>query len=148
MRTWLRSLQHPCGGFSASLVRDETDLRFSYCACVAAELINVWDAIDVKRLLDFIQTTVTWEGAFSLIGEGSEAHGGATFTAVASLALMLRFFQRAIANDDPTIHPDFHNFPQYIQQINEMFTHDGPLTKWILMKQGGDGYRGRVNKPW
>jgi geranylgeranyl transferase type-1 subunit beta len=50
-------------------------------------MLDDWSGIDQPLAVNFIQQCRSWDGAFALI-PGQEGHGGSTFCAVASLALM------------------------------------------------------------
>lgn len=113
----LRPLQTPSGSFQAIESEAMDDMRFLYCACVVSHLLGDWRGVDVERAAAFVMRCQTYEGGFGL-AEGQEAHGGATYCAVASLWLMgcLGDLERT---DD--------------------------LVRWCLMRQG-TGFNGRANK--
>lgn len=114
----LRYLQLPSGSFLATCLSTENDLRFVYCACVVAFILNDWSGIDQDLLTNFILQCRTYEYAFGQI-PGAEAHGGSTFCALASLFLMNRL---------------------------EDLDHQEDLVRWCLQKQS-EGFHGRPNKP-
>ena len=64
-------------------------MRFVYCACVVADMINDWSGIDKEATVKFILSSINYEGTFGQ-GPNLEAHGGSTYCAIASLALMGR----------------------------------------------------------
>jgi geranylgeranyl transferase type-1 subunit beta len=84
----LQSLQQSDGSFLAYHGESENDLRFVYCACATASILNLWRYLSKPLIMQFIISCQTYEGGFGLQPEGSEAQGGATYCAIASLMLM------------------------------------------------------------
>jgi prenyltransferase beta subunit len=84
----LQSLQQSDGSFLAYHGESENDLRFVYCACAIASILNLWRYLSKPSIMQFIISCQTYEGGFGLQPEGSEAQGGATYCAIASLMLM------------------------------------------------------------
>ena len=115
----LKCLQKDDGVFSATIHASECDMRFVYCACAISYMLNDWSGINVDKVYDYIISCITYEGGISLI-PGAEAHGGSTYCATASLALMNR-----LQCLDTT------------QRCN--------LIHWCHQRQS-DGYQGRTNK--
>lgn len=113
-------LQRDDGSFQATAGGTETDVRFVYCACAVSVMLG--DArcgsFDGARAAAFVASCQSYDGGFALAPAG-EGHGGSTYTAVASLALLGRL-------DDV---PDAAR-----------------LREWVAMSQGA-GYCGRPNKP-
>lgn len=62
-------------------------MRFMYCACCVSALLNDWSGIDKEKAIKNILAAQRYDHAFAKT-EGMEAHGGYTFCAIASLALM------------------------------------------------------------
>jgi len=93
-------------------------MRFVYCACAVSSMLDDWSGIDQDKATQFILKSQTYDGAFGL-APGQEGHGGSTYVAVASLALMNRL---------------------------HLLTRKEELVLWCLRNQG-DGYHGRPNKP-
>jgi geranylgeranyl transferase type-1 subunit beta len=114
----LTHLQLPSGAFLATTLATENDLRFVYCACVIAFILNDWSGINRQSCEQFILQCRTYEYAFGQI-PGSEAHGGSTFCAIAALSLMNR--------------------------LNQL-DHQDDLIRWCLHRQS-EGFNGRPNKP-
>ena len=114
----LTHLQLPSGAFLATTLSTENDLRFVYCACVIAFILNDWSGINRQSCEQFIHQCRTYEYAFGQI-PGSEAHGGSTFCAIAALSLMNRLDQ---------------------------LDHQDQLIRWCLQRQC-EGFNGRPNKP-
>lgn len=106
------------GCFSCLSRSSESDMRFVYCACAISFMLDDFSAIDVDSTTRFIVESQSYDGAFGM-GPGQEGHGGSTFVAVASLALLGKL--NAIGDREK-------------------------LVKWCLNRQG-DGYHGRPNKP-
>jgi geranylgeranyl transferase type-1 subunit beta len=111
-------LQLPNGAFLATRLSTENDLRFVYCACVVAFILNDWSGINKDLCTNFILQCRTYEYAFGQI-PGAEAHGGSTFCATAALSLMDR--------------------------LNDL-DHQDDLIRWCLQRQN-EGFNGRPNKP-
>lgn len=111
-------LQLPTGAFLATRLSTENDLRFVYCACVVAFILNDWSGINQDLCTNFILQCRTYEYAFGQT-PGAEAHGGSTFCAIAALALMNRL---------------------------ENLDHQNELIRWCLQRQN-EGFNGRPNKP-
>eukprot|EP01034_Spumella_vulgaris_P026161 gene26161-32696_t len=85
----LRLLQSDDGSFRGTVGDSESDMRFLYCACAISAMLGDWRGVDKDRAAQFVLSCLTYEGGISLI-PGVEAHGGACFTGIASLALMGR----------------------------------------------------------
>lgn len=75
------------GSFKPSIQDEESDMRFVYCACAVAHVLDLWSCIDICKTLSYIRSCITYEGGFAL-HPGCEAQGGATYCAVASLVLL------------------------------------------------------------
>jgi len=85
----LRHLQKADGSFASTASGTESDMRFVYCACAVSTLINDWSGVDIEKATDYIKKSAAFDFAFGQ-GPSQEAHGGSTYCAVASLALMGR----------------------------------------------------------
>jgi prenyltransferase beta subunit len=83
----MKELQLPNGSFKPSALGGESDMRLVYCAAAVSRLLNDWSGVDKDRCARFIRSSLSYEGAFAQY-PGSEAHGGSTFCALASLKLM------------------------------------------------------------
>merc|ERR1711884_86665 len=83
----LKVLQLPDGSFTATFDHSENDVRFLYSACCISYILNDWSAVDKDLAASYLLNCLTYEGAFGQ-NPDSEAHGGSTFCAVASLFLM------------------------------------------------------------
>lgn len=84
----LRYHQQPDGGFASVVEGGEKDMRFMYCACSIAYMLNDWRGIDVPLAISHIRSAFAPGGGFGQ-DKGLEAHGGSTYCAVASLWLMV-----------------------------------------------------------
>lgn len=115
----LKLLQQPDGSFATYLHEGEADVRFIYCACAIAHMLDLWEAVDVPRATAYVVRCLTYEGGFGL-SPGLEAHGGGTYCALAALSLMGTL--DAIPAEE--------------------------VVRWCLQRQAEDcgGYSGRVNK--
>ncbi|EQC31348.1 hypothetical protein SDRG_10950 [Saprolegnia diclina VS20] len=115
----LRHLQNPAtGGFSASSLGTEEDLRFVFCACAISHMLNDWSGVDRDGVVRYVNACATYEGGLGM-NPGLEAQGGVTYCGMASLALCGRLAQ-----------VDFS-----IQK----------LLRWLVSRQQG-GFQGRTNK--
>ena len=114
----LKYLQLPTGAFLATRLSTENDLRFVYCACVVAFILNDWSGIDKDLCTKFILQCRTYEYAFGQTPH-AEAHGGSTFCAIAALSLLDRL--KDLDHQDELIH-------------------------WCIQRQN-EGFNGRPNKP-
>lgn len=114
----LRFFQKDNGAFLATPLSTENDLRFVYCACVIAFVLDDWSGIDRKLCEDFILSCRSYEFAFGQV-PGAEAHGGSTFCAVAALHLL---------------------------GVLDRLEHREQLIRWCLFRQN-QGFNGRPNKP-
>ncbi|RHY25617.1 hypothetical protein DYB32_009741, partial [Aphanomyces invadans] len=134
----LKSLQNPVtGGFMASSLGTEEDMRFVYCACAISHMLGDWSGVDRDGVVRFVSacavsrsvcdsTTThdalihgqTYEGGLGSY-PGLEAQGGVTYCGIASLVLSGRLVQ---ATFDLT-----------------------QLQHWLLMRQQ-HGFQGRTNK--
>ncbi|XP_049848672.1 geranylgeranyl transferase type-1 subunit beta-like [Schistocerca gregaria] len=84
----LGALQCEDGSFRPShLTLLDNDLRYVYCACAISALLRDWSGVDRERTLDYIKGCLSYEYSFGQM-PFQEAHGGGTYCAVASLALM------------------------------------------------------------
>jgi geranylgeranyl transferase type-1 subunit beta len=62
----LQSLQQANGTFLSYQGEGETDLRYMYCACAIASVLNLWDFIDKQLIIKYIMQCLTYEGGFGL----------------------------------------------------------------------------------
>ncbi|OQS03558.1 geranylgeranyl transferase [Thraustotheca clavata] len=117
--TALRSLQNPTtGGFMASSLGTEEDLRFVFCACAISYMLNDWSGVDRDGVVRYVNACATYEGGLGM-NPGHEAQGGVTYCGIATLVLCGRLAQLA--------------FP--IQK----------LVHWLMFRQQ-NGFQGRTNK--
>ena len=84
----LAALQDKQGNFVATYAGSESDLRFVYCASVISVMLGFDSTIfDIDKAVRFIMSCYNYDGGFGLL-PGQESHGGACYTAVASLVLL------------------------------------------------------------
>lgn len=118
----LKKWQLPDGSFCCvhgiSSLDSENDMRFVYCAATICYILDLWDAIDVDLMFKFIAASQSYDSAFGM-GPQTEAHGGCTYCALASLVMMGRL-------------PDLPGKEQLID--------------WCVKRQL-HGFQGRVEKP-
>lgn len=117
----VKALQQPDGSFCPLIDGSENDMRFVYCAACICYILQDWSAMDIQKVIEYIQKSVTYEGGIAQ-GPGLEAHGGPTFCAVAALSLMGKLSVALTSN-----------------QLSN-------LRRWCLFRQDG-GFQGRPNKP-
>ena len=82
----MKRLQLPSGSFIAHMCGSEDDLRFMYSAAAITKILGTTDGIDVEKAINYTLSCQTYEGGFAY-KPGDEAHGGATFCAVATLSI-------------------------------------------------------------
>ncbi|CCC68666.1 hypothetical protein NCAS_0B05820 [Naumovozyma castellii] len=85
---WLMELKQPDGGFKTCLEVGETDTRGVYCALEVASLLNLMTVELTEGVVEYLVKCQTYEGGFGGCSHEDEAHGGYTFCAVASLAIL------------------------------------------------------------
>ncbi|KAI9632119.1 terpenoid cyclases/protein prenyltransferase alpha-alpha toroid [Dioszegia hungarica] len=95
LKAFLRRCQAPDGSFSplprtsSSHTTDfQSDLRMTYCAVVIADILKDVSAFDRSSCISFMNQCRTWEGAYASRAGVTEAQGGTTYCAVASLSLL------------------------------------------------------------
>ncbi|KAJ3450628.1 geranylgeranyl transferase type-1 subunit beta [Anaeramoeba flamelloides] len=111
-------LQQEDGSVAAISGISETDLRYMYCSCVIYTFLDNWGTFDIEKATKYILSCQSYDGGFGLVPNG-ESHGGSSYCAIASLALMNKL--------DSLPDKDF-------------------VIDWLLRKQT-IGFQGRVNKP-
>jgi protein farnesyltransferase subunit beta len=151
MYDWFMSLKQPDGSFLVSHDA-EVDVRGLYCLLVTATLLNILTPELLARIPEFIVSCQSYEGGFSsasypYFSPGplgyprsslGEAHGGYTFSALASWVLIQPYLDTlrdsghfSITSPEPKI--DLKS-----------------LLRWIAAMQGDKydlgGFRGRTNK--
>ena len=86
---WFLSLKQPDGGFSTCLPSGENDTRAVYCVLAVASLLGILTEELTAGVTEYLVRCQTYEGGFggSPFGD-DEAHGGYTYCAVASLAIL------------------------------------------------------------
>ncbi|CAI4059482.1 hypothetical protein SUVZ_04G1530 [Saccharomyces uvarum] len=85
---WLLSLKELNGGFETCLDVGEVDTRGVYCVLSIASLLNILTDELSKGVLNYLQNCQNYEGGFGSCPQVDEAHGGYTFCATASLAIL------------------------------------------------------------
>ncbi|KAJ3298935.1 Geranylgeranyl transferase type-1 subunit beta [Rhizoclosmatium sp. JEL0117] len=83
----LKHCQTESGSFIASVDGAESDMRFLFAACAISYILNDFRGVNTDRAVTYILKSRTYENAFAQ-GPGQESHGGSTYCAVASLALL------------------------------------------------------------
>ncbi|KAL2642119.1 hypothetical protein R1flu_009706 [Riccia fluitans] len=126
----MRQLQQPDGSFCPTMMDRQSDMRFLFCAIAISVLLDDWSGVDSKRAVEFIVRSQTFDGGFGL-SPGLEAHGGATYCALAALRLITLYDRSWPSSVDWTSLIDVDM-----------------LTQWCLNRQSSDGgFQGRPNKP-
>jgi geranylgeranyl transferase type-1 subunit beta len=113
----LRLLQTDQGSFRPYQSTTENDMRFLFCACCISYMLNDWSGVDKKRALEYIKKSKCFDGGYAQ-GPFQESHGGSTYCAIASLALM-----------------------------DELNANEHRDTVFWLLKRQISGFQGRINKP-
>lgn len=85
---WLLKLKHPDGGFKTCELVGEFDTRGVYCALSVASLLNILTDELTQNVVEYLKRCQNYEGGFGGTPYTDEAHGGYTFCAVASLAIL------------------------------------------------------------
>ncbi|KJE91609.1 geranylgeranyltransferase beta subunit [Capsaspora owczarzaki ATCC 30864] len=116
----MRALQSDSGEFFATADKNESDVRFLYCACVVSHLIKDWSGVNKATAVAYIKSRQTYDGSFAA-APGLEGHAGYTFLCVASLYLM--------------------------DQLDEVYTkvEQDRIIRWCIMRQQ-TGFTGRPGK--
>ena len=125
---YIKECQNEDGSFRATIDSYEADLRFLYSACVVCYLLDDFQAIDKKSAIEFIFNCQNNDGAFGLRPR-EESHSGATYCAVASLALL----------------GDLDDIPNKTKLIEFLVNRQIP---WDPNREKGNvgGFQGRINK--
>lgn len=120
---WLKSLKGSDGSFSMCH-SGEADPRSTYCAFSIAALLGILTPELTKDTAEYIKSCQTYEGGFANV-PGGEAHGGYTFTAIATLCFL---------------GPPSEVIPKYVNVDN--------LIRWLSFRQMDieGGFSGRTNK--
>lgn len=84
---WLISLKTPSGAFMTARPVGEQDVRGVYTALSIASLLGIVDSKLTSNVTEFLTRCQSYEGGFGGC-PNDEAHGGYTFCAVASLAML------------------------------------------------------------
>lgn len=85
---WLLTLKQPDGSFTTCNPVGERDTRGVYCALSVASLLNIMTDELTEGVVEYLQQCQTYEGGFGATPLRDEAHGGYTFCATASLAIL------------------------------------------------------------
>ncbi|KAK9272849.1 hypothetical protein L1049_003227 [Liquidambar formosana] len=115
--TFLLRMKDASGGFRMHDA-GEIDARACYTAISVASVLNILDYELVQNVGNYILSCQTYEGGIA--GEpGSEAHGGYTFCALATMILIDEVYRLDLAS----------------------------LINWVVFRQGVEcGFQGRTNK--
>jgi geranylgeranyl transferase type-1 subunit beta len=82
---FVKSLQLPSGGFVADNLLSDSDLRFTFCVASIGRILGALD-IDLELAISHVLACQTHEGGFAY-DTCDEAHGAATYCAIAALHL-------------------------------------------------------------
>ncbi|GAA99528.1 uncharacterized protein L969DRAFT_47466 [Mixia osmundae IAM 14324] len=83
---FVKACQGRDGSFAPFPRSNERDVRFSYCACAIATLLDDWSCIDRDSLVHYLLRCRGFDGAFGQV-PGAESQGGTTYCCLASLAM-------------------------------------------------------------
>ncbi|CAL8068886.1 unnamed protein product [Calicophoron daubneyi] len=111
------------GLFQAGLFCPERDMRFVFSAVASCYILDSLSSLDTEAIVGFIGRSLTHDGGFAQL-PGLEAHAGATYCALASLACLNRL----------------ESFLPASSRARER------LVKWLLSLQD-KGFHGRPHKP-
>ena len=150
MYKWFLSLKQPDGSFLVSH-DGEVDVRGLYCLLVTATLLNLLTLELLEGVPEFIASCQSYEGGFSSSSMPysddartsnfprpslGEAHGGYTFSCLASWVLIQPHLEALRESGD---------LAKASAEINLK-----SLLRWMANMQGGEldlgGFRGRTNK--
>jgi len=115
----------------------DCDLRFVFCACASCAMLGDWRGVDKEAATRYVLSCQSYDGAF---GQGplQEGHGGSTFCAVASLALMDKLGAR---NGESKVDKDGKERVCVLSPERRR-----SLIRWLVNRQIS-GFQGRINKP-
>jgi geranylgeranyl transferase type-1 subunit beta len=137
----LRKLQQEDGCFS-STSDSESDMRFLFCASAISTFLNDWSGMDVEKARKYIVGAMGFDFAYGQ-SPGEESHGGSTYCAIASLALMGKL-------EDLGFGP--RSVKEAAGYVNASSETSSPLTSqaqgllhWLVQRQVS-GFQGRINK--
>lgn len=133
----LRQLQRENGSFSSSFDHSESDMRFLYCACAISYILDDWSGIDQDLAVKYIKESAGYEYGFGQ-GPGQESHGGSTYCAIASLALMGRLDEIGFYGLTAEDSVGYNQHPKIDDNGKK-------LLNWLINKQVS-GFCGRTNK--
>ncbi|GAV46751.1 hypothetical protein ZYGR_0A03460 [Zygosaccharomyces rouxii] len=85
---WLLTLKREDGGFQTCFRVGEYDTRGVYCAISVASTLGLLTQELCENVVEFLVHCQNYEGGFGGVPHEDEAHGGYTFCAVASLAIL------------------------------------------------------------
>ncbi|AET40347.1 protein farnesyltransferase Ecym_5611 [Eremothecium cymbalariae DBVPG len=85
---WLMTLKTPDGGFKTTQPVGEVETRSMYTALSVASLLGIMTDELTNDCVEFLVKCQTYEGGFGGSPQEDEAHGGYTYCAVASLAIL------------------------------------------------------------
>lgn len=150
MYNWFLSLKQPDGSFLVSHDA-EIDVRGLYCLLVTATLLNLLTSELLEGVPEFIAACQSYEGGFSSSSHPysggtemsdfpkpclGEAHGGYTFSCLASWVLVQPYLTALRESGDSAKASVAINLKS--------------LLRWMVNMQGGEfdlgGFRGRTNK--
>ncbi|XP_024542194.1 geranylgeranyl transferase type-1 subunit beta isoform X5 [Selaginella moellendorffii] len=113
----MRSLQQPDGRFTPVHLGAERDSRFLFCAAAICTFLQDWSGMDVPLACDYIAKCQSYDGGFGLC-PGLEAHGGATYCALAALKLIGQSAEKGITGID------FPLLTSWLLQLPEAFKEE------------------------
>ncbi|KFD54322.1 hypothetical protein M514_04864 [Trichuris suis] len=118
----VQACQMEDGSIRSNPLNDESDMRHVYAAVAICYVLHDFSPINIPKLLSFIDKCWRYEGGFGQT-YNTEAHGGSTYCAVASLYLLGK-----------------------LDDVNVLSTAKRrQLLRWLVLKQN-EGFHGRVNK--
>ena len=117
MLEMVKKMQLEDGSFMGHTHNSEADIRYVFCAAAITRMLGDNGGIDVEKAIEYTLNCQTYEGGFAH-APGDEAHGGATYCALASLDLW---------------------------NALDRIRNKKMLAYWLSQRQD-DGFNGRTNK--
>lgn len=137
----LRKLQQEDGCFS-STSDSESDMRFLFCACAISTFLNDWSGVDVERARKYIVGAMGFDFGYGQ-SPGEESHGGSTYCAIASLALMGRLSDLGFPGARGI--KEAAGYTDGSLETEPLSPQAQGLLHWLVQRQVS-GFQGRINK--
>lgn len=136
----LKQLQIENGSFSATSDQNESDMRFLFCACAISSFLNDWSGVDIEKAVAYILSSSSYDYAFGQ-DKFQESHGGSTYCAIASLALMNRLGDIGFHSRNSREASGY----MVANSTKPLSEFAQGLVLWLTQRQVS-GFQGRINK--